>query len=133
MMPEPAGAPAGRSQVIEQPPVDLGRLNDFAGGDVDNFNELVALYIKQTTEQLEQIRSGIQNRIDEQVARVAHSCAGASATCGMTAMVPLLRQIEHLGQEQRLEQAAELISAVEAEFIRLQRYLDSHKPLALAG
>jgi len=67
------------------------------------------------------------------VARVAHSCAGASATCGMTAMVPLLRQIERLGQEQRLEQAAELIPVVEAEFIRLQRYLDSHKPLALAG
>jgi len=133
VLPEAAGAHSGGNQMIEQPPVDLGRLNDFAGGDVDNFNELVALYIKQTTEQLEQLRIGIQNRIDEQVAHVAHSCAGASATCGMIAMVPLLRQIEHLGQEQRLEKAAELIPAVEAEFIRLQRYLDSHKPLALAG
>jgi signal transduction histidine kinase len=80
-------------QIVEQPPVDLGRLNDFAGGNAENFNELVALYLKQTSEQLVQLRDGLEQQSAEQVARVSHSCAGASATCGMTAMVPLLRQI----------------------------------------
>jgi CheY-like chemotaxis protein/HPt (histidine-containing phosphotransfer) domain-containing protein len=131
--PVPAPAPTAISGVVEQPPVDLARLNDFAGGDAENFNELVALYVKQTAEQLEQLRRYIKNRLADQVARVAHSCAGASATCGMTAMVPLLRQLEHVGQEQRFEQAAALMPILEAEFIRLQRYLNSHKPLALAG
>jgi CheY-like chemotaxis protein/HPt (histidine-containing phosphotransfer) domain-containing protein len=135
VLPEPPAvpAPAARNQVVEQPPVDLGRLSDFAGGSVENFNELVALYVKQTAEQLEQIGKSIQSRLPEQVARVAHSCAGASATCGMTAMVPLLRQLERFGQERRLEQAAGLLPSIEAEFGRLQRYLNSHKPLALAG
>jgi len=133
VLPKPSAAGIPSGEVSEQPPVDLARLNDFAGGNLENFNELVALYIKQTTEQLDQIRNGINNRASEQVSRIAHSCAGASATCGMTAMVPLLRQIERFGQEQHLDQAAELIPAVEAEFLRLQRYLETHKPLALAG
>src|SRR5207244_4462562 len=95
VLPTPPVAPP----VVEQPPVDLERLNDFAGGNPDNFNELVCLYLKQTTEQIEQIRRALAERNAEQVSQVAHSCAGASATCGMVALVPLLRQVEHFSQE----------------------------------
>jgi HPt (histidine-containing phosphotransfer) domain-containing protein len=124
---------AGADSIVEHVPVDLARLNDFAGGSVENFNELVALYLKQTTEQLEQIRAGIRSENPEPVARIAHSCAGASATCGMTGMVPLLRQIERLGQDKRLDAVTELLPAVEAEFTRLRLFLEAHKPMALAS
>ncbi len=129
----PASGPAGAGKILEQPPVDLARLNDFAGGNVENFNELVALYLKQTIEQIGQIREGLASASAEQVSRVAHSCAGASATCGMTAMVPLLRQIERLGHDQDLAAVAGLMPIVDTEFDRLLRYLESHKPIALAG
>ncbi len=131
--PNPPAAAPSAGKIVEQPPVDLARLNDFAGGNVENFNELVALYLKQTTEQIGQIREGLATANAEQVSRVAHSCAGASATCGMTAMVPLLRQIERLGHEHDLATAAGVMPTVEAEFERLQLYLESHKPIALAG
>ncbi len=121
------------SNIVEQPPVDLARLNDFAGGNVENFNELVGLYLKQTAEQLEQIRSGLASGDAEIVSRIAHSCAGASATCGMTGMVPLLRQIERFGRDEALPAAAGLVPAVELEFTRLQQYLETHKPVALAS
>ena len=119
--------------LAEQPPIDMDRLNEFAGGSVENFNELVTLYFKQSTEQIELIRSALAEHNAERASRVAHSCAGASATCGMTAIVPLLRQIEHLTQEEKVDAAAELMPAIDHEFARLKRYLELHRPIALAG
>ena len=119
--------------VIEQPPVDMERLNDFAGGSIENFNELVALYIKQTTEQLDQICAAVVERDSEQMSRLAHSCAGASATCGMAAIVPLLRQVEFLGHEGNVDKAAGVLPSISREFERLKQYLETKKPIALAG
>jgi signal transduction histidine kinase/CheY-like chemotaxis protein/HPt (histidine-containing phosphotransfer) domain-containing protein len=129
VLPPPAEVPA----LAEQPPIDMERLNEFAGGSVDNFNELVALYLKQTTEQLDLIRTALAEHNAERASRVAHSCAGASATCGMSAIVPLLRQVEHLTQENKVTEAGELLPAIDHEFARLRRYLELHKPMALAG
>jgi len=126
-------APAEMPSLAEQPPIDMDRLNEFAGGSVENFNELVTLYFKQTTEQLESIRAALAENNAERASRVAHSCAGASATCGMSAIVPLLRQVEHLTQEGKVSAAAELMPAIDHEFARLKRYLELHKPIALAG
>src|SRR5260221_569802 len=83
----------------EGTPVDLARLIEFSGGISENFNELVALYLKQTDEQLEQIRVALRDRVALRVASLAHSSAGASATCGMITIVPLLRQLERLAQQ----------------------------------
>jgi CheY-like chemotaxis protein/HPt (histidine-containing phosphotransfer) domain-containing protein len=119
--------------VVEQLPVDMARLIDFAGGNQDSYNELVALYFKQTFEQLAQIRMAISNGDAAGAARLAHSAAGASATCGMVAMVPLLRRIEHLGQDGKLANVAALLADADREFERLKTYLQTHKPIALAG
>jgi HPt (histidine-containing phosphotransfer) domain-containing protein len=110
----------------QEAPVDIDRLMEFSGGSATNFNELVGLYVKQTTEQLQQIREAVAQGEMSQAARVAHSCAGASATCGMNCIVPLLRRMEHLGQEGEAAEAAALLPAMDQEFER-------HKPIALAG
>ena len=117
----------------EDAPVDIDRLMEFSGGSATNFNELITLYFKQTAEQLQQIREAVAAGQMPRVARVAHSCAGASATCGMNSIVPLLRQLEHLGQEGEASGAAALLPAVDQEFERLKNYVQTHKPIALAG
>jgi CheY-like chemotaxis protein/HPt (histidine-containing phosphotransfer) domain-containing protein len=119
--------------VLESPPVDLERLHEFAGGNLRSYNELVGLYLHQTTEQLAQIRAGSAENDAERMARIAHSCAGASATCGMVAIVPALRKVEQLASENRVEAALAALAEAENEFNRLKRYLDIHKPIALAG
>ena len=124
---------AQSSPVVEQVPVDMERLIEFAGGNAANFDELVDLYIKQTTEQIAQLRAGVRGFDDHLVSRVAHSCAGASATCGMLAIVPLLRQVELDGQEGNLEDVARILPAIEREFERIKHHLTTHKPIALAG
>jgi CheY-like chemotaxis protein/HPt (histidine-containing phosphotransfer) domain-containing protein len=119
--------PSGRvASSTGEPPVDLERLLEFAGGYTDNFHELVGLYLDQTSGQLAQLQTAIHERAAAKVASVAHSCAGASATCGMVAIVPLLRRLERAGNEGELSNAAEQWNAVQAEFQRIKRFLEQH-------
>jgi len=108
------------------PPVEMERLLDFSDGNVENLRELVTLYVKQTTEQLEQLTAAVQSGSIEEVRRLAHSCAGASSTCGMVRIVPLLRELERQGEEKRLTNAAELCRQACREFERIREFLDAH-------
>jgi signal transduction histidine kinase/HPt (histidine-containing phosphotransfer) domain-containing protein len=126
-------APEEPADLLQTPPVDLDRLLDFAGGSLENYNELVALYLTQTSEQIAQIRAAGAENNSEHMARVGHSCAGASATCGMVAIVPPLRDVEHRAGEGDAVGAMVALVRAEQEFERLKRYLNTHKPIALAG
>ena len=100
--PAPPAATATAPQ--DEPPVEMDRLKDLTDGNEDNLRELVKFYVQQTTEQLEQLKSAVRGNRTDEVRRVAHSCAGASATCGMPNMVPL-RELERQGHEGKLTTA----------------------------
>ena len=116
----PANAPA------EDAPVDMSRLLDLTDGDQDNLRELVTLYLSQTKEQLEQLAAAVKADAAQEVRRLAHSCAGASATCGVRGMVPLLRELEREGFEGRLTNAAQLSRQTGEEFERVRRFLEAY-------
>jgi CheY-like chemotaxis protein len=98
------------------PSVDMERLNEFTEGNPDNLTELATLYVKQTAEQIEQLQAAVKTSDALGVRRIAHSCAGASATCGMKRIVPLLRELEQQGEAGKLTNAAELFTQVATEF-----------------
>ncbi len=98
------------------PPVDLDRLNEFTEGNPENLTELATLYVKQTAAQIEQLQTAVKTSDAAGVRRIAHSCAGASATCGMKRIVPLLRELERQGEEGKLTNAPELFTQVVTEF-----------------
>ena len=52
-------ATSRRSAPAEEPPVDMERLLDFTDGNPESLRELVKLYMEQTTEQFEQLKSAI--------------------------------------------------------------------------
>jgi CheY-like chemotaxis protein len=117
----------------EAPPVDMPRLMDFSDGNTDTLRELVTLYIKQTAEQLAQLVAAVGAGDDKEVRRLSHSCAGASATCGMTRLAPLLREIEHLAEDGLLTDVPRLTSEVQSEFVRIREFLTPHcEPAASA-
>jgi HPt (histidine-containing phosphotransfer) domain-containing protein len=62
--------------------------------------------------------------------RVAHSCAGASATLGMTQLVPKLRQLEKLGGSGVLTGAAQICEDAAREYSRIQDFLKTQPDLA---
>ena len=119
----------------EEAPVEMERLLDFTNGDPESLRELVTLYLEQTTTQIEQLSAAVQAGDAAEVRRVAHSCAGASATCGMRRLVPLLRELERQGYEQKLTSAAELSRQVGNEFECIRVFLEAqlaHQPTLAA-
>jgi HPt (histidine-containing phosphotransfer) domain-containing protein len=112
---------------LAEPPVDLQRLDEFAGGSEENFYELVTLYLNQTAEQISQIESAVQTGDLAKIARVAHSCAGASSTCGMVVIAPLLKKIELTanGSDPAPQGIPSLLQDVQREFVRIKDFLNT--------
>ena len=105
------------------PPVDMERLLDFANGDKDNLRELVELYLQQTAKQITQLITAVETHNGEEVKHLAHSCAGASSTCGMTGIAPLLRELERQGYEGLQPNAPQLALDTSREFERIKTFL----------
>jgi CheY-like chemotaxis protein len=118
----------------EEAPVDISRLLDFTDGDPASLRELATLYLDQTSQQLAQLEAAVRADTAQEVRRLAHSCAGASATCGMRRLVLLLRELEREGFEGKLTNAKQLSRQASEEFDRirlfLEAYLAEHSPLA---
>jgi signal transduction histidine kinase/HPt (histidine-containing phosphotransfer) domain-containing protein len=107
------------------PPVDIAKLTDLAGGD-EGLGELVDLYLSQTAGQIESLRAAITEGKAPEVRRIAHSAAGANATCGMEGVVPALRALERMGDAGQLDGAAAEIETVAREFARIKTFLEKH-------
>lgn len=67
----------------------------------------------------------------EEVARIAHSCAGASAICGMVSLVPLLRELERACQEGRTADALPYHQLLAKEFLHTKEFLTHHRQTLL--
>jgi len=126
----PAAAPAASAPkidapepAVEEPPVEMDRMNDLTDGNADSLRELVELFLKQTTQQLVQLEAAVAANKADDVRRVAHSCAGASATLGMVRLVPLLRTLEKQGASGTLTNADQLCVSAVREFKLIQIFL----------
>jgi CheY-like chemotaxis protein len=122
----PVSPPAASAAPSSDSPVDLGRMTELAGGSLDGLRELVELYCRQTISQFTALQQAIQSGNAAELKRVAHSCGGASATCGILALVPLLRELERLGHEGRVAEAPSALARAQAEFGRLKDFLLDH-------
>ncbi|HWH68359.1 MAG TPA: Hpt domain-containing protein, partial [Candidatus Sulfotelmatobacter sp.] len=110
----------------EELPVDMERLLEFTDGSAENLQELVTLYLDQTSEQLHQLETALTADSAPDVRRLAHSCAGASATCGMRRLVPVLRELERQALEGKLVNPAKLLQQAQNEFARIRSFLASY-------
>jgi signal transduction histidine kinase/HPt (histidine-containing phosphotransfer) domain-containing protein len=131
LMPEARSAaaapPAGAGA---EPPVDMDRMKDLTDGNADGLRELVEMFLKQTHKQFGQMEAAVRDGKADDLRRVAHSCAGASATLGMTHLVPKLRVLEKLGATGSLPGAGELCAEALHEYVRVQEFLKTQPDLA---
>ncbi len=129
--PSPAAPPpAPMDAVAAEPPVDMTRMNDLTDGNQDSLRELVAMYFDQTQKQFVQMQEAISAGNADNVRRVAHSCAGASATLGMTHLVPHLRELEKLGASGSLTGAGEIWENAGRELARVREFFQAQPELA---
>src|SRR2546430_16899529 len=99
----------------------MERLLDFTDGNLDSLRELVTLYLEQTGKQLVQLEAAVRAGTAPDVRRLAHSCAGASATCGMNRLLPGLRGLEEQGDEGKHNTAPPLSQPAGREFDRIRK------------
>ena len=109
------------------PPVDIEKLRDLGGGTDEGLMELVDLYLEQTAGQIEEIQSAITAGNADDVRRIAHSCAGANATCGMDGLVAPMRELERMGGDGDIAHAQSHLDQVRTEFTRVKDYLEQYR------
>ena len=118
-----ATSPRLPAQPLLDPPVNMDRLMDFAAGDLTQLDELIDVYITQTTTNLQKLTQLLESSEIEQSIRVSHSAAGASATCGMDAMSAPFKRIEQLLNSGNLQEARQVSDTLLGEFGRTKEYL----------
>jgi CheY-like chemotaxis protein/HPt (histidine-containing phosphotransfer) domain-containing protein len=97
--------------------LDVERLEAAANEDPKMVQELVDLYFAQAKDLMNGLRGAINSGSAKDVDHFAHKLVGASLACGMSAMVPPLRELENRGKEGKLGDA-------EALYDRASRHLE---------
>jgi HPt (histidine-containing phosphotransfer) domain-containing protein len=120
-----APQPPAASPACPACPIDMERLNEFTDGSIESLRDLLMLYMNQTKGQLADLKAAVDSNTTEEVRRIAHSCAGASATCGMTEMLPIMRALEKQGFDGKLTDASAQVSLAFEKFGIIKNYIDN--------
>jgi len=109
-----APAPATRP-----PPVDLPALNEMTGGDAAFAADLASSYLDNSRELYAQLRTCLAGHDRQQLARVAHQLAGASANVHAVPLRELCLSLEHATPAAAAEQLEESVMKIGAELTRV--------------
>jgi HPt (histidine-containing phosphotransfer) domain-containing protein len=105
----------------------MERLMEFANNDPASLRELVDLYLSQTEGRLAKLQAAVQNFSAKEVQQLAHSSAGASATCGMLGIYTPLKELETMAIQGSLDRAPEAMARVHREFAAIQTFLAPYR------
>jgi HPt (histidine-containing phosphotransfer) domain-containing protein len=107
-------------------PVDLNMLNEVFENDQTQVREVLVLYLEQAAGQIQKMGEAIQSGAAAELNHHAHKCVGSSTSCGMNRIVPLLRELEVMGKENRLAEAGPVHEKAKAEFAAIETFLKAH-------
>jgi CheY-like chemotaxis protein/HPt (histidine-containing phosphotransfer) domain-containing protein len=107
-------------------PVDIQRLAEATDSDPEQLRELIELYLRQSTEVMKDLEAAIQTGASREVERLAHKYFGASANCGMTAILGSLRELEQMGRSNELAGAAKSCACASDQLNRIRQFLTDY-------
>ena len=105
--------------------LDLARLREASGGDDAALREIVAVYLESTEQELRRLGTAIETDNFPEMESIAHTCAGGSATCGVTPMVVAMKDLQRAALQKDAFAAQALQAKVRAEFARLKVLLEA--------
>ena len=85
------------------------------GGDHELFQELVFVFLEESSRQIDEIRAASTERNARIVERAAHSIKGSVGTFAAKRAMEAARALEHLGREEKIASFPQAISALEEE------------------
>jgi two-component system sensor histidine kinase/response regulator len=104
---------------VQAPPVDLAALNEMTGGDAEFAADLARSYLDNSRELYGQIRACLARDDRQQVARVAHQLAGASANVHAAPLRELCLNLEKSAPAAGAAQLEECLTKIGAELARV--------------
>jgi HPt (histidine-containing phosphotransfer) domain-containing protein len=114
-----------KNESTAAPRIDFSRLQEIVDTPPE-MREFLELYLRETEEQLTQLKEALAQNNPTTVRTLAHTAAGASATCGMQDLVPIFKQLESRGKEGNLAGCDELYRQAVADFDRLKNFLTAY-------
>ena len=105
--------------------VDLACLMETASTPT-KLKHIIELYLRHTGERLEEMQAAVAEGSAGDVYDLAHKCLGSSTTCGMTAIVPPLKELQRMGKSEDLTGATVQIRAAKVAFQQLKRFLERY-------
>ncbi|MES2570448.1 MAG: response regulator [Verrucomicrobiota bacterium] len=117
----------------EECPVDFRLLREASNGDLETMRDLVRMYLEQADDIMSRLDGALKSGAALEVNRLAHKLAGASAICGMVALVPLLNELEQLGLSNQLAAAHPIQQSAVTALRRIKRFLGSYLPSSVAS
>jgi two-component system sensor histidine kinase/response regulator len=110
----------------EEAPVDIECLTEAAGNDPEQLRELIELYLQKSSELMKDLEVAIQTGASGEVETFAHKYVGASASCGMTAILGSLRELEQMGRSNELSGAAKSYACASQQLNRIRQFLTDY-------
>jgi HPt (histidine-containing phosphotransfer) domain-containing protein len=112
------------NDIIDQATLD--ELLDSLGGDHEFLAELIETFFEDTPVQLTAIHQALESGDAEIVRRAAHSLKSNSASFGAMHMHKLCKELEDIGKNGVLDDAARLTAEIETEYQRVHDALAAY-------
>lgn len=109
-------------------PIDVTRFHQVLGDTRDEYSEILVEYFNQMNDSLQRLDAAVATHDHREVEMISHRCVGTSATCGMTAVVAPLRELESAGREGCLDDARQIFEKVRAGFEIICAFLNDYSP-----
>ena len=109
-------------------PVDVTRFHQVLGNTKEEYSEILAEYFNQMNDSLQKLDAAVSTHDHREVEMISHRCVGTSATCGMTAIVAPLRELECAGRSGCLNNARQSFEKVKAGFEIICTFLNDYYP-----
>jgi predicted ATPase/signal transduction histidine kinase/CheY-like chemotaxis protein/HPt (histidine-containing phosphotransfer) domain-containing protein len=106
----------------ERAPVDMQRFVELNGGP-EGLREVIDLYLEQSNQLMEELGVAIRSGAAKKVERCAHKLLGASANCGMTAILAPLRELESIGRSGQLTEAKRPYANANQQLVFIKAFL----------
>jgi PAS domain S-box-containing protein len=104
-------------------PIDVICLKETASTP-EKLKNIIELYLRHTRERLEELKAAVDQQSAGDVYAIAHKCLGSSRTCGMTAIVPPLMELQGMGKAGELNGANDQLNAAQAAFKKIKAFLE---------
>lgn len=97
-------------------------------GDITFIIQLIEAYLSTTPDVLSDLQRAVGMRDSKEVTRTAHSLKSSSAQMGALVLSDLCFKLEQLGNRESLTGLTDLVTEMEAEFLRTTEALKALKP-----